>query len=513
MNRWKIGRNDAFAEKNLEECVFKGSTWRYIRKWISIVSFLLCLINLSSCAANPTQNIVTSKNDGAFDSKIQQTAPVQETEGIVMNRNGSFSSTDGSVEYIWNIYQTVFSDPMPVVEVVPHYFTGDDIHRIASVLFGNAVFCDLGPESELQFSRTEIQRKLNLLTKYSSEESFSELYISNYWNVSKVQNLIEDYTLQYETAPEESSFAICDWTLKKESYYKDSGNYGMSDGNNNQLNIITTIENRDYTITANIRNDYMRNYLSVDIGDGTGHIMRSIQYEELCATEAPTQEQIESALTIAQTMLDQMDLGQFMVVEGSVSSTNAGAAPGYLIRVKAIPVIEGVPGLLGHTGVTYVNTDLTVESYAPNYAMANVEFTFNADGILVSFTMDGITEVKEVININVATLPIDELFAKSETYLSLFDAASFDSITGNNIYSVSVDHGVTEDSIALKVEITGVQYGLARINVPNSDDSFYYTPAMLFEGTISYYDKDTGELIDSITKPLFTINAVDGTII
>lgn len=47
----------------------------------------------------------------------------------------------------------------------------------------------------------------------------------------------------------------------------------------------------------------------------------------------------------------------------------------------------------------------------------------------------------------------------------------------------------------------------------DSDDAFYYTPALLFEGTINFYNKNTEALLDSSIVTLVTINAVDGTII
>ena len=81
------------------------------------------------------------------------------------------------------------------------------------------------------------------------------------------------------------------------------------------------------------------------------------------------------------------------------------------------------------------------------------------------------------------------------------------------MFVLSIEKDIPEDSIELRVEITGVRYGLGRINKADHDDCFYYTPAILFEGTINFCDKNTGEVIDSVTRTLFTINAADGSII
>ena len=483
---------------------------------IRLLSLALCTVVLAGCATSPDRASVTSKNNDVFKSNIQQTSPQQQPNGTVIVRNSSFTSTDGSVEYIWNLDQTISDDPMPVIEVVPHYFTGEDVHNVAKALFDDAVFYDLGPESQRQFSKSELLEKIQLLTKYSSKEVFETLPLSLAFDVSDLQNQIENYTLQYETAPESSSFEICDWSLKKESYYIDDGDYGLSDGKTDQLKVLTRFEGRDYYICASVRDDYMRNYLTVELGDGSGQFMRTIQYEEMRSTEKPTQDQVNAVTSKAQNMLNQMGLGEYLVPESRIVVSEdeiPGRLPGYTIRVKAIPVINGISGLLGHTGVTYVNNDLTVESYAPSYAMTYVEFSFNAEGHLISFQMDSPIEVKEVVNNNVAILPIEELFTKAENYLSLYDSKSFDSITGNNMFLYTLKNDISEDSIDLKVEITDVHYGLGRINMPNTDDSFYYAPAILFEGMINFYDKNTGEVINSVTRGLFTINAVDGTII
>lgn len=131
-----------------------------------------CLLILC-CAPNPSQNFVTSKNDGAFESNIQETAPQQNGEETALSRTGSFASTDGSVEYIWNINQTIIDGPMPVVEAVPYFFTTDDARQVATVLFGDAVFYDIGPESERHYSRGELERKINLLSRYADEDTLS----------------------------------------------------------------------------------------------------------------------------------------------------------------------------------------------------------------------------------------------------------------------------------------------------------------------------------------------------
>ena len=485
-----------------------------LKRLRSTTLLMLCIAMLTACAPNPTQDFVTSKNDGAFESNIQETAPQQSSDETSLTRTGSFESTDGTVEYVWNIDQTIIDGPMPVVEAVPYFFTTEDARQVATVLFGDAVFYDIGPESERHYSRGELERKINLLSRYADEDTLYAL-VGPYVIHSDLQKLLRSYNRQLETAPTDVPRSICDWTFKKESYYEDDGKYGMGDGTNDQLNIATTVGGYSYCIAVDVRNkrDYQTSTISVTLGDGSSYVERELQLVELCMTAMPTQEQIDSATAEAQRSLDQMGLGEFVVARASVSVIEAGSVPGYAIVVNAVPVIEGVPGLAGHTGITDANTDLNTESYDSTYPMTHIRFVYNANDQLISFSMHGLTEVQRVRNDNVATLSTDELFAKAQTYLSLFDSESLDAITGNNAWVLAIENDIPMESIVFKVEITGVQYGLARCAMADSDDAFYYTPALLFEGTINFYNKNTGALLDSSAVTLVTINAVDGTII
>lgn len=64
------------------------------------------------------------------------------------------------------------------------------------------------------------------------------------------------------------------------------------------------------------------------------------------------------------------------------------------------------------------------------------------------------------------------------------------------------------------------KFGLTRIKVPDTDDRFYYVPAVLLSGTISYCGVDTGmayfsidEFTDGPITPLVCFNAIDGSVI
>lgn len=502
----------AFGEGDTKSRIKNMAKWKQSPKWVSIVSFILCFSFLAACAANPTQNIVTSKNDGSFEENMQQTAPSVSVDEAIVNRTDSFTSLDGSVEFTWNVNQTINVGAMPVIEAVPHFFTNEDIERVAKALFGeSAVFYDIGPESERQLSKTELQEKIALLSQYINTEDL-------YWlmgeeeTVSDVKTWVEVYTQQYETAPDENTYVLCDWNLKPANYYDKN-----DDEKENALIATTTIGDFDYTLRVSSRNenDYQTSSIFVGLGDGSDptYIEKTSSIAKLCITEEPTQQQIEAAKNKAQSMLDQIGLGEFTIARAFIEVRNFGDTPAYQIWIEAEPVYEGAAVLYGDFGRSYVAEEL----YNSEYPVSQIQFFFSANCDLVAFGIRGLCEIKEVKNSNVATLPMTELMEKAQNHMALYDAKALDRYTGNALM-LEVLTGRSMDSLNCKVTITELEYGLARFPVANST-SFYYAPAVVFYGTIDYCDPETGEVITGTGNPygtriqsLVVVNAVDGTI-
>ena len=65
--------------------------------------------------------------------------------------------------------------------------------------------------------------------------------------------------------------------------------------------------------------------------------------------------------------------------------------------------------------------------------------------------------------------------------------------------------------------VTEIDYNLTRVKAPNTDDSYYYVPAIVLYGTVEYHGKKSGivQEIDSDFEPytLLILNAVDGSVI
>ena len=73
-----------------------------------------------------------------------------------------------------------------------------------------------------------------------------------------------------------------------------------------------------------------------------------------------------------------------------------------------------------------------------------------------------------------------------------------------------------------KVDICQLEYGLIRVKVPNTDESYYYVPGMILYGTIDYWGEASGNILassgdpilsNSRIVPLVALNAVDGSFI
>lgn len=479
----------------------------------TLVIATLLSFTLTACQVSPEQSIVTSKNDGVFESKMQQTAHQQETGEITLKHKDSFISTDGSVEFTWNLDQTLNMDTMPVLEVVPYLFTGEDAQRVAAATFGDeTIFYDAGPQSQRQLSKAELQEKISLLSQYANEEDLKWL-MGEEANLGELKSRIERYTQQCETAPDVNPHTVCDWTLKPSNYYESS-----DDGRTDSLIATTRVGDLDYQVIVHVRNqsDYLESIIEIGLGDGNDsetYVERIINTAKLCITDEPTQAQIEAAKIKVQNVLDKMGLGDFAIAETFIDISYYGDAPAYQICIEAEPVFEGAAVLYGDFGQSYV----AKEQYNSVYPVGQIQFFFSANGDLISFCIHSLVEVKEVKNTNVATLSMDELIEKAQNHMSLYDAEGLDKFTLNALMLEALT-GRSRDTLECKVEITEAAYGLARFPVADSN-SFYYAPAVIFRGTIDYCEPDTGEVVTGTGNPYGTrvqtlalVNAVDGTI-
>lgn len=489
---------------------------KQLRKCLcGILALVMCISVMTGCAANPDKGVVTSKNDGVFEQNmtVPATAPLDEQ----IQYTETFTSTDGTAEYFINFDQNISSDPLPIVEVVPRFFTGEDVKRIAQVLFGDADFYEREHEEDAQYSKSQLQKRINWMTEIANTEAMNALlgavdqdgYAQDYTQqIDLLKMFMQQYTVQMETAPEDNPHEPCDWTFKRDSEYASSYNAYGNDW------IIATVDLGEvnyhiYTIRRD-KGDYKHNNLSVQFGDGLGYPDLEMAYlrAKLCRTPEPTQEQVKALAEKAQTMLDQMGMGEWKVCYTNIIEETYGDAVEYQVQIGASPVINNVQSIYGQR-----IKDLTSEdANASNYFISSAIFHFSANGDLIYFDMTAPVEVKTVVNESASILSTEDLMDLAREHLSLFGAEAQ--------YMAPILSNWYQKPFTCKVEIDRIEFGLARIRVPNKDFTFYYVPAFVLHGHATYYDKQTGAYIKfpyepnlEMERPLVWINAVDGSII
>lgn len=481
---------------------------------------------LCGCQQAPERDAVVSKNDGVFEQKINQTTPIQ-SEGSGENASGepvsikcseNFLSSDGSVEFSMNIDKELTAEVRKVIEVKPYILTEKDIQRVARALLGDVDFYERRSSSDPQYSKSQYQKMINRLSAYASQESLTELMGSADADMylEYVRDTIEFWNEKYDNAPDTDPRTPCDWTLKKERHYNDSD---VEIGNRSLLedsDVLYANAEKDgieylYSVTMRDGNDYKVSNISLSLTEGLGlfPVDMAIYRSMLCRTEKPTDSQIRAAEEKAQGMLDSMDLGQWEIAETTVNSDQIDETMEYTISIKAVPVLENVPAILGQPMPD------AQESYTSVLPMTEAGFTFSANGDILNFYLNSPLDIVKVVNEDVETLSISDLVNRCKEQLTLSDADAY-GLSGS-IRSELED--ALQEKILCQISIDGVEYGLGRVTVQQSDDHYYYIPMMTFLGSAEYLGEQSNtvhystKLGNGSSAVLVCINAVDGSIV
>lgn len=495
-----------------------------MKKIITILLLIVIAIHLCACQANPNQEAVISKNEGVFEANIHQSASEEKESPTEIADSEVFYSTDKSIEFSMNVEQTFTPSNLPVVEVEPYNLTGDDVKRIAQVFFGNAVFYECDQSSNPTYSKKQIQNNISRWSQYTNAESIIPLYYDPgtdpSYDIELLKMFIEQLNGIYETAPSENPDSICDWQLKKERHYN---NLEMEiDGRSisDDADVIfayTDVNGVEYVLAATTHNqdNYVSNSISIGLQSSFGlHWDTAIWRSELCRTEKPTESQLSTISIQAEKMISQMGVGNWIIKNVYINTDYYGEIPEYTIVVDAVPELNGVSAIWRQETQSMTSDD----TVASNYPMSKIEIIFSPSGDLVYFEMVSPIVDKEVVNPNVAILSIDSLIETGKSHLMLSDSkAGYGLPEGAGI--IEMYEEAFNERIVCKVEISGITLEMGRIRKANSDNSFYYIPVLVFEGTADYYGEKSGVLYFSSSdyyKPtinLVLVNAVDGSII
>lgn len=170
------------------------------KKTLLYAAMIIVIIFLCSCQNSPAKQVVTSKNDDDSKMHIEATGSEQGNQGPELE--DVFFSTDGTVEFHFNIGEISTTEDFPIYEIVPHYLSETDVKRAAHALFGDAEFLEAPPEFDTIYTKDEIRERIERWTPYTSSEAVYELFGEERDTAEIVKKFIEDYNRIYETAPE-----------------------------------------------------------------------------------------------------------------------------------------------------------------------------------------------------------------------------------------------------------------------------------------------------------------------
>ena len=490
------------------------------RRTISKILLIAALISLlSATIATAADFLIRVKYQDSFTNATTEPAStgVPSIDTVKNNVPDVDMSKNGVIEFCVDIDEEIYGELIPSLEVKPHFLTAEDVKRVAYVLFPEGEFYEGESAFEMNFSKEEIQEKIDRWSYYATDEALRELieyrpnqpkYLQEI--AANVQNFVDKYSGMLEGAPSENPHELCDWTFKKSSYYSlTKEEFVTKDASNDNDNIEANIKVGDvrYRFGASIRNkdDFLISNISAYPYDGISpdmldeHIFRAW----LCKTDKPTDEQIAAVKEKAEAMLAQMKLGQWLVDECFVETKEINEYTYYSIHVNAVPVLNGTPALRKGQ-LANLRSDLPG---AARMYYTDVQFEFSANGDLIRFEMRSPLDVMGEVSTAMSILDIEEQFAVAEEYLSQKDFYA---------YSMGLESTFDHqgEPIGCIANITGLEYNLTRINGENPLESYYYVPGIKLTGTVKYYNLKTGEAYLERQDVIFAIvDASNGSVV
>lgn len=433
---------------------------------------------------------------------------------VPVKETAAFTSNDGTIEFYLDIDDEVIGEVVPNVEVVPHYFTGEEAEHVARVLFGDAEFYEDEAYDLVVFSKDEIQQKLDRWKKYASEEALKDLFIDNadepeYISraLEVVNKFIDDYTKMYETAPDEIVHTPCQWKLRNSIEYiypEDEWEEHYSNDSNEEVNVRVISNGVHYTFGLGQRDNetFRVNNISAVMGRDVSpyHIDSEIQDAELCRTAEPTEEQLAAAKAKAENWLSQMQLGNWMVDECYVETRNSGEQTEYRICVNAVPVFYGIPAMRRQQ----ISALRGREEGKTYYYYTDVNFEFAPNGELLFFNMYSPVDIVDS-SYGDQTLSIDELMVIAKEKLIESSASN---------YSLFAMMSENSPDFGCRIFITDIDYSLTRMTDEDTRQPFVYSLGASLSGSVEYYNKKTGEVLDfEENRILLVLDALNGDIV
>lgn len=472
-----------------------------MKKIFLFIVTIIISIQLCACQSNPKSNQIISKNDKIYDIRVSQTSPApnadlssklgQVSETSAVSYVDSFLSTDKSVNFSFNIQERIHTDNIPIVEVSPHYLTEEDAQHVAEVIFEGASFFEAQPLLSVVYSKSEIIEKLHRWSSYANEDAIKELYGELGENILPVIRMfIADYNQRLETAPEKAPQVPCKWNFQKSLLYRytteELEELGISVSNDSE-EISAHLSHNDaeyqYTVITRNKNDFKLNYISIvpDFGMSPYDLDTMILLAKKCRTNKPTQDQLVSAQSKVASWLNKMNLGEWDIDQCFIQTTPYGSSTEYRIYVKAVPAFRGAVAIRRPQLSDLKSTN----TYASNYDLTDAEFILSPDGDLLGLHLFSPVDMINIVNENPNVLSINKLLGIAKNYFQLSDiyAYGFGSVMEQQ-----------KKGFNCHVDICDMEYGLSRIKVPNTEETYYYVPSVALRGNVEYTTQDSNEI-------------------
>ena len=494
---------------------------RKVRLIAFLLSTLVMILVLCGCQATPEHGAVTSKNDGTYEAALQNnespafeptTAAPEPTIEANMDveqpqqqatYTDSFTNASGDVTINLSLQEPIINTAQPVIQVRPMEFSGEQVQKIATAIFGNEPIY----ENTQQMSKAEIEAAIlelrqtisdwsGMLSYYGGDETLAQSVKDDY------ERRIASLELAYQNAPDGIERTPCSWQFHSDDYYmspEQASNF--VDEGHRYIKASAMVNGLPYTLTACNREaaDYRIHDISVGLDDTV------LSYDDLknISTAAPTKEDLQAR---AQELIAKMDIGQWAPAsddEVSLLGFSPNDSSSNFSTIAYTREYDGLRATLYDGGLT------KADAYASNYYYESLTFTFCGD-VLYRFEYVGPLQIVDTVNQNVQTLPFNDILSAAKQQMQMFTTEQLMLPDGNIV--VDVEH---------------IEWGLSRIRIRDNATDFYLTPTCTFFGTAKVYDAN-GQVVkeqwmapDGTTHEqdvqssvlLATVNAVDGSII
>lgn len=492
------------------------------RNITQVLALVLAAIMLAGCGRTEEET------KPVLDPQAIETlpeSPAEEGKTQRLAQSETFQNGDGSVTFALSLNQELIQEPLPALEVTTHYMTADDAWRVAQGLFG--------PEAKFYEREPEYSTNLNVYNKAQVKEwiqqwrSYDAAYLQRLYGsfedapYAMSENGEESTALEFareyadyfeqrlDQIPEEDMREPCRWKTRKEMEYhqvpEEAARMDLSQ-DDDSIQAIVEVGDKCYFYGMYVQNSQYnkRSQISTGIHTTSPNDMdfRAVQAKYL-RTEEPTPEQLENIRKLAEEYIEKIGMGQWRISNVRVDMNDRYGTPEYWIDVNALPAgalfVEGreVVASFGHEGV------------------AEMYFAFNADGVLMDFTLrNPIGEVKTAAE-RPAVLTAGEMIEAAKEDLKNRSAAGF----GLSEHMRSFVQESYEEDIQCQVEITGADYQY--IQMETTEDTSICVPALVLSGKVAYVGSATGRSYTEADMPFFrtgerplvAVNALDGMVL